>query len=227
MVNFEKLIFLPLDMPPPPDISTELDVVYHKGIDNVNFVEDSYRVSPSIILMTPDGEWMPLAKDIPDFVEWAESSLFPWTQRSQLVVITTPPKKSMAPHIDCSPVKFTTDMQHKFRYVIRGNTSTLRYLKKNSAELVPDTDRPYIISGRWPHDMKNDYHKVKYTLCLGAPWEPSLKDKRYVEMLERSYYKFKDKYVSYEGWSLPTNFREMFNQERYGEVSDEITLNDL
>lgn len=226
MVDFEKLIFLPLDMPRSPDISKELDEIYEKGIDNKNFVEDEYRVSPSIILMSPEGEWLPIAKKIPDFVEWTEDFLFPWSQRSQLVVITTKPNHSMAPHIDCAPPKFANNIQHKFRHVIRGNTNSLRYLKKDSNEFVPSTDQPYIISGRWPHDMKNDYEEVKYTLCLGAPWEPNLQDPRYKNMLEKSYEKYKDKYMSYDGWKLPNNFKELFNTKRY-EVPEDITLNGL
>ena len=31
--------------------------------------------------------------------------------------------------------------------------------------------------------------------------------------------------LSYDDWELPTDFRELFNKDRYGKVGDEITLN--
>lgn len=206
--KFENLISLPLDIPAPPDISDVLDTV-------TEMITDNYRVSPSIILMTPQGEWQPIAKEIPEFVQWAEDHLFPWSQRSQMVVITTPAGKAMAPHIDCSPQRFNT-LQHKFRYVFRGNVTDLRWMESEQFVNNNHTDKPYIISGKWPHDMINTYDKTKYTLCLGAPWEASLDDPKYVEMLDRSYKKYGDKMMSFERWQLPPNWRELFNQERYG-----------
>jgi len=227
MRDFSKLIFLPLDMLPPPDISKALDEINGEGIDEQNMVTDNYRVSPSIILMTKKGEWLPGMKDkIPEFVDWAENELFSWADPSQMVVITTPAGDSMAPHIDCSPKMFTNTWQHKFRCVIRGNTDTLRYIKKDGYEFVPDCgNKPYVIKGSWPHDMHNDFPLTKYTLCLGAPWEPDIENVRYMEMLDQSYKVNKDQYLSYDDWELPTDFRELFNKDRYGTVGDEITLN--
>lgn len=215
-MNFKKLIYLPLDIQSPPDISNYLDTVEESS---PAFVEDNYRISPSIILMTPNGEWLDHTKNIPEFVDWAENVLFMHFPRSQMVVITTKKSNSMAPHIDCSPSKFNT-IQHKFRYVFRGNVEDLRWY--NGTELVntPSTNQPYIISGKWPHDMVNTYPNTKYTLCLGAPWEPSLDDSKYVNILEKSYEKYKHKYISYDGWSLPENWKELFNLNRYDFPND-------
>ena len=44
-------------------------------------------------------------------------------------------------------------------------------------------------------------------------------------MLNRSYKKNKEQYISYEDWELPSNFRDLFNKERYGIVGKEVTLN--
>jgi len=225
MKDFSKLIFLPLDMLPPPDISDTLDEYLEEGIDGYNMVEDTYRISPSIILMTPQGEWLPISKKIPEFVNWAEKELFSWTARSQLVVITTAPGKAMATHIDCSPHKFTNTWQHKFRYVIRGNTSDLKYIKDDGEAYVPTCENtPYIIKGSWPHTMHNTASQTKFTLCLGAPWEPNIDDQPYMEMLERSYKINSEKYISYDDWKLPDNFRDFFNEEMYGKVGTEIKL---
>ena len=227
MPDFSKLIFLPLDMPSPPDISETLDEIHNEGIDEQNMVTDSYRVSPSIILMTKGGEWLPGIEDkIPEFVQWAETKLFSWADRSQMVVITTLSGSSMAPHIDCSPQMFTDTWQHKFRCVIRGNTDTLRYIKKDGYEFVPDCgNQPYVIKGSWPHDMHNNFPLTKYTLCLGAPWEPDIKNIGYMDMLNKSYKKNKEQYLSYDDWELPSNYRDLFNKERYGTVGKEVTLN--
>ena len=215
MVDFSKLISLPLDMNAPPDISNVLDSVY-------DMIYDNYRDSTLIMLMLQNGEWEPVASRIPEFVEWAETELFTWTERSQMVVITTPTKKAMAPHIDCSPSKFNT-LQHKFRYVFRGNVTDLRWYESEKFVHNIDTDKPYIISGKWPHDMINTHNKTKYTLCLGAPWEASLDNPEYYEMLQKSYMKYSDKMMSFEDWNLPSNWRELFNQERYG-IPHELNL---
>ena len=209
MVDFSKLLFLPLDIKTPPDISDFLD-----KINKNYYIEDTYRKSPSIMLMDPNGNWADIYKEIPKFVDWAENYLFSWFGKSQLVVIVTPPNESMTPHIDCSPKKFTT-WQHKFRHVFRGNTSSLRYITDNEYIRVPNIQVPYIISGKWPHDMVNDYNKTKYTLCLGAPWEPSNEDKIYLNLLERSYQKYKDLYLSFENLKLPKNYIDLFNKSRY------------
>ena len=224
MPDFSKLIFLPLDIPRPPDISDVLDSVAKLGPDGVNMVGDDYRISPSVILTTPQGEWLPIVDQIPEFARWAHECVFSWTGLSQMVVITTPPGKSMAPHIDCSPERFVNTLQHKFRYVIRGHTDTLRYLTDGENHLVPKTDDPYLISGKWPHDMTNTYHLAKYTLCVGAPWEPTLDDPNYLELVTRSYEKNQASYMGYDSWQLPANFRTLFNTTRYGIVPESVNL---
>lgn len=209
MIDFSKLLFLPLDMPSPPDISKFLDTL-NKNL----YINDSYRKSPSIMLMDKNGKWIINDTELDEFKIWAEQFLFSWTGKSQLVVIVTPPYKSMSPHIDCAPFMFHT-WQHKFRYVFRGKTSTLRYITKDKFINVYDITVPYIISGKWPHDMYNNLNETKYTLCLGSPWEPGDHDKKYLEKLEESYRKNKDRYISSEGEELPDNFVDLFNKEKY------------
>lgn len=213
-IDFSNLISMPLDIPSPPDISQVLD-------SETEMVSDDYRVSPSIVLMSPEGRWMPITDKLPEFVDWAEMHLFPWTMRSQMVVITTPIGKAMAPHIDCAPDKFNT-VQHKFRYVFRGNVTDLRWITSNGYVVNKDTNKPYIISGRWPHDMVNTHSETKYTLCLGAPWEANLNNEIYTAMLQKSYLKYGEDMMSFDDWELPTNWREFFNQERYGIPHDLI-----
>lgn len=212
-MDFNRLVFLPLDINPPPNISAYLDTLDRNT--HPAYSEDNYRISPSIILMTREGEWLDHMANVPEFVSWAEKELFQHFPRSQMVVIVTPPTKAMAPHIDCSPQMFNT-IQHKLRYVFRGNVTDLRWFNGNTLINTPHTDQPYVISGKWPHDMVNTHTSTKYTLCLGAPWEASLQDERYVAILEKSYKKYGDVALTYDNWDLPDNWRYLFNQEKYG-----------
>ena len=224
MIDLSKLVFLPLDMQPPPDISKYLDTLRR---DHESDISDDYRASPSILLMTREGEWFEHVDLIPKFKHWAETILFKDFPRSQMVVIVTQPSRSMEPHIDCSPKNFHT-LQHKFRYVFRGNVSDLRWLKSDGeSENTPQTDGPYVISGRWPHDMINSHPEVKYTLCLGAPWEPTMDDEQYVSVLERAYAKHSVNYLSSEGWGLPENWEELFNQKKYPRVDGLLPIKRL
>ena len=61
--------------------------------------------------------------------------------------------------------------------------------------------------------MLNTTNKRKYTLTLGAPWEPQSDDKKYVEVLQRSYNKYKNYYISSEKWQLPENWKSLFQPE--------------
>ena len=100
--------------------------------------------------------------------------------------------------------------------MFRGNVTDLRWITSNGYVVNQDTNKPYIISGRWPHDMVNTHSEIKYTLCLGAPWEANLNNEIYTAMLQKSYLKYGEDMMSFDDWELPTNWREFFNQERYG-----------
>jgi hypothetical protein len=80
---------------------------------------------------------------------------------------------------------------------------------------VHEVDQPFIINGKWPHCMLNTTNKRKYTLALGSPWEPTLTDKKYISLLERSYNKFKDYYIAVDNLSLPDNYKELYEEKYY------------
>ena len=207
-MDFSKLLFLPIDIPnPPAEIAEKLD-----RIDYSEMITDNYRNCYHIPMMTKDKKWTYIAKNIPELINWCESYVFSWAKPSRIMIITTPSGKTNPPHIDCSPDKFVT-WQHKLRYVIRGNTDSLYYISKQGDKYVPEIDKPFIMDGKWPHVMHNTHSETKYTFALGAPWEPDDSDIDYIKMLEKSYKKYKDHYLSSEKLQLPENYESLFKKE--------------
>ncbi|MFO7775964.1 MAG: hypothetical protein R6W89_09225, partial [Candidatus Hydrogenedentota bacterium] len=44
-------------------------------------------------------------------------------------------------------------------------------------------------------EINNNFNQTKYTLCVGAPWEATSDNKKYIDMLEKSYQKNKELYL--------------------------------
>jgi hypothetical protein len=209
MTDFSKLQFLPIDMPNPPDVSSGLDTIPFEDMNT-----DEYRNCFHIPLMDREGNWLPASDKVPELVKWCEDHLFTWAKKSRVMVITTLPGKHNPPHIDCSPERFHT-WQHKFRFVLRGNVDDLSFITKKDNKPVPNVNKPYIMSGKWPHEMHNTYNGIKYTLALGAPWEPEEDDKEYIDILKRSYKKYKEYYMSFEEDELPENHNDLYERKYY------------
>lgn len=209
MIDFSKLEFLPLDLPNPPDVIEKLD-----NIPVTDMLADKYRNCYHIPLMSANGNWLPLSDRVLEIVEWCEKYLFTWAKRSRLMVITTQPGAINPPHIDCSPNKFHT-WQHKFRYVLRGRVDSLNFIHDEDVVTAPQIDKPFIMSGKWPHAMNNKYPKCKYTLALGAPWEPDEDDEDYIDILHRSYKIYKDYYLSFENKTLPKDYKSLYEAKYY------------
>ena len=148
-----------------------------------------------------------LAKEFSDLVEWAEDVIFPWTGRSRIMIITTPPNEENPPHIDCSPEMFNT-LQHKFRYVLQGNIDDLVFMSTEDIYLDKTVDKPFIMSGKWPHYMKNNSGTTKFTFAFGAPWDGDLEDDKYKNMLSKSHDSYSEYYKSFDGLSLPKNYQD-------------------
>lgn len=209
MTDFSKLQFLPLDIPNPPDVVSTLD-----SISFDDMIPDEYRTCHHIPLMDASGKWLPLSNLVPELVDWCETYLFTWAKKSRLMIITTLANKHNAPHIDCAPKKFDT-WQHKFRFVLRGNVDSLYFISKEGNKNVPNINKPYMMSGKWPHAMHNTFKGTKYTLALGAPWEPEADDTNYISMLEKSYNKYKDYYMSFDNLELPENYEKLYEKKYY------------
>lgn len=207
-MDFNRLIFLPLDIPNPPPVYEFWDTLSESDL-----IPDEYRTCHHVPIMDGKGVYTEIAHHTPELIAWLDEHVFTWADRSRIMIIRTKPGRHNAPHIDCSPDKFHT-LQHKMRYVFRGRVESLYFIHDDTETRPLSVDAPYMMSGRWPHAMHNDTDKIKYTLALGAPWEPDPSEPVYRDLLERSVTRYADHYIEHTGWTLPNNWRELF-QDRY------------
>ncbi len=103
--------------------------------------------------------------------DYFEKFVFPWSgSRCRITILRTPPGQAIREHIDCSQSRIGS-MQHKFRIVLQGSTSSLYFCVKSGRLFAPETEQPFLIDGSWPHGMVNDQLGCdKITVCMGAPW---------------------------------------------------------
>ena len=207
----EDLLYLPLDMENPPnDFIDWLEDLQFK-----NLYQDDYRNCFHVPIMFDmnkgNFKWTPWAYQVPQLREWCEDVLFPLTGKSRIMIITTPSGDENPAHIDCSEEMFTT-LQHKFRYVLQGNVDDLEFIGEEATLKPTSVDKPFIMSGKWPHKMKNTTNKTKFTFALGAPWDGSVDDNNYVSLIERSYKKYETFYLE-NTLQLPNNYKSLFESE--------------
>lgn len=221
---FDNLLYLPLDMENPP-----LDHIdYLNGLDFSKIYQDDYRNCYHVPIMynqakKEEFQWMPWSFQMPKLRQWCEDVLFPITGRSRIMIITTPNGTKNPPHIDCSREMFDTP-QHKFRYVLQGNVDDLDFLGKDKNVRPTAIDKPFVMSGKWPHEMHNTSGDTKFTLALGAPWDGTYNDKKYVDLLDRSYQKYKDYYLGVD-FELPNNWEDLFEEKyTFREKANEMFL---
>jgi hypothetical protein len=209
---FEDLLYLPLDMENAPRdcLSNLNDINFQK------LYRDDYRNCWQVPLMDrANGEyiWLPMAKEFKSLVEWAEDVVFPLLGISRIAIITTPPGTANPPHIDCGPNMFNT-LQHKFRYVLQGNLDDLVFMSSSADVYLEDTvDKPFIMSGKWPHYMLNTDTVTKFTFALGHPWDGNLTDKTYLDLLNRSHTMYNKYYVSSKDIHLPHEYEKYYENK--------------
>lgn len=207
----EELLYLPLDLPNPPldEVEALTKIPYDK------LYRDEYRtcwLMPLYIDPKSDSDysWSPFAEYCPKIREWVENYIFPITGDTRIVVIVTPSATRNAPHIDCSSDKFDT-LQHKFRYVLQGNIDDLMFLDDSGNNKNPvSIDKPFVMSGKWPHEMTNTFPETKYTLAVGAPWEAEHTYEVYKELIDRSYELYKEFYMSCDDMRVLENYNNLF-----------------
>jgi hypothetical protein len=212
MIDFNKLLYLPLDINNPPLSSIEKFNLANKN----DFFLDEYRNCKHLSIFrvnreTNKGDYTEIGKQIPELIDWLENEIFSWADRGNVVIITTQPGELNPSHIDCSPSKFIKTNQHKFRYVFQGRIDTLHFEHSKGTVTPTHIDTPFIMSGKWPHHMLNT-DNVKYTLAFGSPWEPDINDHKYAELLDRSYEKYKEYYLSYEKLKLKDGWIDLFEK---------------
>lgn len=210
MINFyENLLFCPINFPPPPSKIIEI----FDGISYDRMKADEYRSCFHIPILTSDYKWTEFADLVPELRSWLEEYIFDWC-RGKIMVITTPPGALNPPHIDCAPKEMFTP-QHKFRAVLQGETGTLKFMTRSGEISIPNVDRPFIMSGNWPHYMHNQSDRRKYTIAIGKPWLPSIDDERYRAILDEGMTSFKSDFRFFETYDdLPEDYHMLF-EERY------------
>ena len=149
-----NLLYLPLDIENPPmdylDYLNSLDIneIYADEYRNCSHVPIMYNLNKADEFI-----WMPWAHEMPKLKQWCEDVLFKITKmKSRIMIITTPNGEKNPPHIDCSPEMFSTP-QHKFRYVFQGNVDDLVFIGQDKTAKPTPIDKPFIMSGKWPHEM--------------------------------------------------------------------------
>lgn len=145
---------------------------------------DPYRGIGMISLMTKNGESGRMGSDnrinngefnwtsyTPKIVsDWFDNIVFPWAgKKARIMALLTQPGEENNEHIDCDRSELHT-IQHKFRLVLQGKTSTLYFITNEGNIRPPDIDGPFIMDGGWPHGMSNYTNEIKVTLAMGAPW---------------------------------------------------------
>ena len=93
---------------------------------------------------------------------------------------------------------------------MQGNVSDLEFLTDNGVTSPTEIDSAFVMSGKWPHQMQNSYHKKKITFTVGSPWDPNINDQKYVKQIQQAYNKYSEYYLSNEGLSLPSNYEDYF-----------------
>ncbi len=207
----DNLLFASLKL---PSLDCKAVVDELKQLPESAWVYDSYRNIRALPLLTRGGQTAPqdfinLSQDqkflwtpyTPQVLQnYFEEHIFPWMNPiPRIILLKTDPQTANHEHIDCTIGQFRT-RQHKFRYVLQGNVEDLYFITKDKKIFVPQTDRPFIMDGAWPHGMVNNSDQPKFTVSAGAPWAGS-----------DNYPSF-DKTVAVPASEMPEDFEKYFGQ---------------
>lgn len=102
--------------------------------------------------------------------DYFENHIFHWmNSKPRVMILRTDSNSANREHIDCTKEVFGRP-HYKFRYVLQGNVNDLYFITNNKRIYAPDTHKPFIMDGGWPHGMVNRSSQIKFTICAGAPW---------------------------------------------------------
>jgi hypothetical protein len=173
-------MFASIDMPV-PDKNIVLSEI-HK-VDEQYWFWEGFRATTMLPLMTKNsglgvtgssnkiqGEYTWTSFAPPTIIKWFEEHVFPFLgMKTRVMLLRTEPNSNNNEHVDCGRNEIGT-RQHKFRWVVDGDTSTLYFITKSENVTSPKIDLPFIMDGGWPHGMNNIANKKKYTIVAGSPW---------------------------------------------------------
>ena len=222
---FSDLAFLYLDLPKFQVDQLLIDkiekVVYEDG-----FFEDKFRNCRHIPIYVTDGndikntnankKWSKQSEQLPEVKTYIEKFIKPIVNNlGRIVIICTKPGEKNPTHIDCSRKNFANNtLEHKFRVVLRGQTNNLYFNGQDKNYYVKENliNQPFVMSGSWPHTMINEDNTMKFTLAMGSPWEAEEMNTNYIKLLERSYMKYKNSFISKKNMKMPKNINSFFSK---------------
>lgn len=210
------ILFASLDLPPFDKEKMLADI---RAVPENLWHWEPYRGTRALTLMTHNGNvslndaitftktngyyWTPCAPA--SIVDYFEKYIFNWLQpKPRIMVLRTAPHTANNEHIDCIPETFNT-RQHKFRIVLSGRVDSLYFITKKGNVFVPETDRPFIMDGGWPHGMNNTSDQEKITICVGAPWTGADKYPKFLQTLYRADHQMPENYDVYFERTKPSN----------------------
>lgn len=205
--TIDDMLFASVDL---PSLDKELATKEILAVKKEAWWWDKYRATNMLPLMTKEAKsgvmgssnrqggdfmWLP---HTPECVKnWFDKVVFPWMgTKTRVMALMTKPNFANEEHIDCDPHKMGT-MQHKFRIVIHGKTSTLYFMTKTGNVFAPEVDGPFIMDGSWLHGMNNDTDDFKLTIAAGAPWNGNPQYTNVTNLLLKSDYEMPDNYRDY------------------------------
>lgn len=206
-IDIEKILFCPIDIKVP----TQEVISYCDQFEYNALKFEDYLNCYIIPIFTTDYQWTSHADRLPKLKKWLETDIFTWC-KGRTNILCTPPGGQINQHIDCSESEIFFP-QHKFRYVLQGNTDSLQFITRTGPIKVPRVNKPFIISGNWPHQMINEFPLRKYTIAVGHPWKADLSSTIYREFLLKNAQKFQDLCLTFDSYDeLPENYKTMFRK---------------
>ena len=127
--------------------------------------------------------WTQAAEFCAPIVRVLEKNVFPWMEElSRVTILRIGPRQSLNIHIDCRDDEVGS-AQHKFRIVLKGETSDLFFLGPDGSAIhTPKKTPVYVLDGGHPHGATNNKDEDRLILCVASPWKG--KNKKYLELLE-------------------------------------------
>lgn len=119
----------------------------------------------------------------PVTTSFINTEIVPWMDPpGRVTILRTLPNILMHTHIDCS-LKESGTIQHKWRFVLKGDINKLHFLDKNLNKVYVSDNRCYVLNGGHPHSLDQS-NVEKLTICIGSPWHGTDLSPAYVSKLQ-------------------------------------------
>jgi hypothetical protein len=200
----DKPVYFPLEIVDLADYKSDLELEFSR-LPAEFWFNDSYRQCQMSMIYSNDGTWQS-KKDIfrarSSILDWTEvsaatpllkkflmSSIFPLLGKmGRVTIIKTGPGRAMNAHYDCAESDIK-EYRPKIRFVVSGENDSLYFCKEDGKKVhVSSEFDSYVIDGTRAHGMINRSNKIKYTICIGSPWngELSIKGQKLFENSRKS-----------------------------------------